>query len=268
MTTDVEQLAEDYRQQRDALALFDVNCWLGRPFEPTFTTVDGFDTLKKMLAQCGIHRAVFSHTMCVRYDAEAGNRALAETLGHDESLVGAATLVPEMARSGTWDSVLRPLIASGVRLVRLFPRSHNFLLDDEYLGDMLAALQDLRLPVVLWHTEAAWTEIAEVCSRCRELAVIVEGTGRKLFYDNRIYYALLERFPNLYLETHNLTNYLGLDDLVRCFGSGRFLFGSYFPHEDPNSAAMLLTHGELTAADRENIAHRNLENLITEVRQG
>jgi predicted TIM-barrel fold metal-dependent hydrolase len=100
------------------------------------------------------------------------------------------------------------------------------------------------------------------------LPVIVEGTGRKLFYDNRVYYALLERFPNLYLETHNLTNYLGLDDLVRRFGSGRFLFGSYFPHEDPNSAAMLLTHGELTAADQENIAHRNLENLIAEVRQG
>jgi predicted TIM-barrel fold metal-dependent hydrolase len=107
-----------------------------------------------------------------------------------------------------------------------------------------------------------------VCSRYHELKIIVEGTGRKLFYDARIYYPLLERFPNLYLETHNLTNYLGLDDLVRRFGCRRFLFGSYFPHEDPNSAAMLLTHGRFTTADRENIAHRNLENLIAEVRQG
>ena len=268
MTTNVEQLAEDYRRQRVSLALFDVNCWLGRPFEQTFTTLDGLKSLKTMLARYSIHRAVFSHTMCVRYDAEAGNRALVETLRQDESLVGAATLVPEMARSGTWESVLRPLIADGIRLVRLFPKSHNFLLEDEYLAGMLAALEDLRVPVVLWHTEAAWPEIAEVCSRYRELTVIVEGTGRKLFYDNRTYYALLERFPNLYLETHNLTNYLGLDDLVRCFGSGRFLFGSYFPHEDPNSAAMLLTHGELTAADREHISHRNLEELIAEVRQG
>lgn len=268
MTTDVEQLAEAYRQQRDALALFDVNCWLGSPFEPTFAAVDGFEALTKMLARSGIRRAVLSHTMCVRYDAEAGNRALVESLGQDESLVGAATLVPEMARSGTWDSVLRSLIADGVRLVRLFPRSHNFLLEDEYLGGMLQTLQDLRVPVVLWHTEAAWPEIAKVCSRFRDLPVIVEGTGRKLFYDNRTYYALLERLPNLYLETHNLTSYLGLDDLVRCFGSGRFLFGSYLPHEDPNSAAMLLTHGELTADDQENIAHRNLEHLIAEVRQG
>lgn len=268
MTTDVEQLAEDYRRQRDALALFDVNCWLGGPFEQTFATVDGFESLKNMLARYGICRAVFSHTMCVRYDAESGNRALVETLQQDKSLFGAATLVPEMARSGAWASVLRPLIVDGIRLVRLFPKSHNFLLDDEYLGGLLETLQDLRVPVVLWHTEAAWPEIAELCSRYRELPVIVEGTGRKLFYDNRTYYALLERFPNLHLETHNLTNFLGLDDLVRHCGSGRLLFGSYFPHEDPNSAAMLLTHGDLTVADRENIAHRNLEHLIAEVRQG
>lgn len=266
MTTDVRHLADDYRQQRDALALFDVNCWLGKPFEPTFTTVNGLESLKKMLARNGIRRAVLSHTMCVRYDAEAGNRALLEMLQQDESLVSAATLVPETARSGTWGSVLRSLIAGGIRLVRLFPKSHNFLLDDDYLGGLLHTLQNLRLPIVLWHTEAAWPEIAAVCSRYRDLPVIVEGTGRKLFYDNRTYYALLERFPNLYLETHNLTNYLGLDDLVRHFGSGRFLFGSYFPHEDPNSAAMLLTHGELTADAQENIAHRNLENLIAEVR--
>jgi len=267
MTTDIERIASDYRRQRGALSLFDVNCWLGRPFEATFTTVDGLDSLKKMLARFGIRRAVFSHTMCVRYDADAGNRALLDAIRHDESLVGAAALVPEMARSGGWDSVLGSLIADGIRLVRLFPRSHNFLLDDEYLGGMLGTLQDCRLPVMIWHTEAAWPEIAAVCSRYRELAVIVEGTGRKLFYDNRTYYALLEQFPNLYLETHNLTNYLGLDDLVRCFGSRRFLFGSFFPHEDPNSAAMLLTHGDLTAADRENIAHRNLETLIAEVRR-
>lgn len=268
MNTDVEQLAEDYRRQRDSLALFDVNCWLGRPFEPTFAMVDGFVALKEVLARYGIHRAVFSHTMCVRYDAEAGNRALVETLRQDESLVGAATLVPEMARSDSWNIVLMALIAAGIRLVRLFPKSHNFLLDDEYLDGLLQALQDLHLPVVLWHTEAAWPEIAAVCSRHGDLPVIVDGTGRKLFYDNRIYYVMLERFPNLYLETHNLTNYLGLDDLVRCFGSERFLFGSRFPHEDPNSAAMLLTHGELSDDDQQNIAHRNLENLIAEVRQG
>ena len=267
MTTDVEQLVDDYRSGRDALTLFDVNCWLGTPLQPAFTTVDGVEPLKAMLAQYGIHRAVLSHTMCLRYDAQAGNRALADAIRDDESLVGAATLVPEMVRSGTWDGPLKSLIAEGVRLVRLFPRSHNFLLDDEYLDGMLGALQDFRLPVVLWHTEATWQDIAGVCSRYHGLKVIVEGTGRKLFYDNRIYYPLLERFPNLYLETHNLTNYLGLDDLVRRFGSRRFLFGSYFPHEDPNSAAMLLTHGDFAVADRENIAHRNLENIIAEVRQ-
>ena len=70
---------------------------------------------------------------------------------------------------------------------------------------------------------------------------------------------------NLFLETHNLVNYLGLDDLVSRFGSERFLFGSFFPHLDPNSAAMLLCHGDMDQRDRQNIAHGNLERLLAEV---
>jgi predicted TIM-barrel fold metal-dependent hydrolase len=60
---------------------------------------------------------------------------------------------------------------------------------------------------------------------------------------------------------------LGLDDLVRRFGSHRFLFSSYFPHLDPNASAMLLSYGEMSQQDKLNIAHRNLARLIGEVVQ-
>jgi predicted TIM-barrel fold metal-dependent hydrolase len=133
---------------------------------------------------------------------------------------------------------------------------------------LLEAMEWLHLPIVLWHSEATWPEIAELCRGYPNLRVIVEGTGRKLLYDNRIYYAFLERFPNLFLETHNLTNYLELDQLVKRFGSGRFLFGSFFPHLDPNSAAMPLSHAGFTEEDKRNIAHGNLERLLAEVQAG
>jgi hypothetical protein len=61
MTTDVEQLVAEYRRQRDALQLFDVNCWLGRPFEPAFTSIQSVDDLKATLLRYGIRRAVVSH---------------------------------------------------------------------------------------------------------------------------------------------------------------------------------------------------------------
>jgi uncharacterized protein len=264
---DVDKLAADYRQQRDALDLFDVNCWLGRPLEPAFTTVAGVDNLKAALLHYGIRRAVVSHTLCIGCGAEDGNRAASEAIQTDDALVAAATLVPEMAPGGSWTELLRRLIAQRVRLVRLFPIAHNFLLVGDYLSGLLEALQQLRLPLLVWHTQTTWSAIAQVCAQYPDLRVVVEGTGRKLFYDNRIYYALLDRYPNLFLETHNLVNYLGLDDLVSRFGSKRFLFGSFFPHLDPNSAIMLLSHGNMSQRDRQHIAHGNLDRLVAEVDQ-
>lgn len=265
MTVDVTRMVSDYRQRRDALGLFDSCCWLGRPLEPALTTIAGVDNFRASLLHYGIRRAIVSHTLCVGCGAEEGNRAVLEAVTDDEALFAAATLVPEMAAGTAWLGLLQSLIARRVRLIRLFPNAHNFVLHGHWLNDMLSAMQHLQLPLVVWQTQTTWSAIADVCQQYPRLPVIVEGVGRKLFYDNRIYSVLLEQHANLWLETHNLVNYLGLDDLVRRFGSQRFLFGSYFPHLDPNSAAMLLCDGDMSPTDRANIAHGNLERLLAEV---
>jgi predicted TIM-barrel fold metal-dependent hydrolase len=265
MTTDVDKLASQYRQRRDALGLFDANCWLGRPLEPAFAALGDIDNLTAALRRYGIERAVVSHTLGVGCGAEEGNRALVQAIQENEMLLAAATLVPEMACGTNWCELLRQMIDQRIRMVRLFPAAHNFLLAGKYLRGMLEALQQLHLPLVVWNTQTTWSAIAGVCEEFPELPVVVEGVNRKLFYDNRVYYSLLECCPNLLLETHNLVNYLGLDDLVSHFGSQRFLFGSYFPNQDPNAAAMLLCDGDMTQRDRENIAHGNLDRLLAEV---
>ena len=175
MKTDVEQLVAEYRRRRNALEPFDVNCWLGAPLEPAFTSVPGVAELKAALARCGIRRTVVSHAMGVRHGVVEGNRALLESIRGDRDLVAAATLVPEMAGPDGWSRLLRSMIADGVRVARLFPRSHNFRLAAEYLGGMLATIRELRLPLMIWHTEATWLEIADLCGEFLDLPVIVEG---------------------------------------------------------------------------------------------
>jgi predicted TIM-barrel fold metal-dependent hydrolase len=267
MMNDVERMALEYRRRRDALRLFDACCWLGRPLEPAFTTVDQWPQLKAALTRYGIRRAVISHSAGVTCGAEEGNRAVLDAIERAEDFVAGVTLVPEMARGAQWHALLRGLVARRARLVRLFPAAHNYLLTFTLRDGMLDALREHRLPLVVWNTQTTWPAIAAVCEHFPDLTVVVEGVQRKLFYDNRVFYELLDRFPNLFLETHNLVNYLGLDDLVRRFGSERLLFGSFFPHLDPNAAAMLLTDGEMSQRDRENIAHGNLERLLAEVDQ-
>jgi predicted TIM-barrel fold metal-dependent hydrolase len=53
-----------------------------------------------------------------------------------------------------------------------------------------------------------------------------------------------------------------VDDVVRRFGSRQLIFGTFFPRQDPTVPMMLVTHGELSPTDQENIAHANIERLI------
>lgn len=267
MTTELGNLICEFRKRRDALDLFDASCWLGRPWEATFWQVTGLDELVAGLQRFGIRRAVVAHTMCLQHDPVAGNRTLLSALDGHTGFVAAATLVPEMAAVGKWRDCLRGMIRRGVRMVRVFPVAHNFRLDDVCCGEMLSAAADLRLPCTVWQNQADWSVVSAVCARHPQLSLIVEGCGRKLFYDNRIYYSLLRRHANLMLQMHNIVNYLGLDDLVQQFGSTRFVFGSQFPHLDPSSAAALVTMGRMSPADRRNIACGNLERLLAEVKQ-
>lgn len=267
MTTDLGNLIQEFRERRDALDLFDASCWLGRPWETTFWQVTHLDELVAGLRRFGIRRAIVSHTMCLQHDPATGNRTLLAALSGHPGLVAAATLVPEMGATDGWDACLRSLIRQGVRMVRVFPAAHNFCLDDVCAGQMLAATERLRLPLMVWQTQTSWSAVSAICERHPQLRLIVEGCGRKLFYDNRIYYPLLRRHANLMLETHNLVNYLGLDDLVRQCGSTHFVFGSQFPQLDPSSAAALVTLGRMSPADRRNIACGNLERLLAEVVQ-
>ena len=150
-------------------------------------------------------------------------------------------------------------------MVRVFPRSHNWLLAEWCAAPWLHVLEELRIPLAVWHTETSWDDITAVCCAHPNLPVIVEGPNRKLLYHNRVYYRMMAQLPNFYLEVHNLVGYLGLDDMVRRFGSRQLIFGTYWPHQDPNVPMMLVTDGQLSLEDQQNIAYGNMERLIAGV---
>lgn len=260
----LDQQLETYRARRAALDWFDVQCWIGVGPQGLLQPVETPDDTRRLLSRYGIRRALMSHAAARDGDRDLGNRLLLEAIQGHADLFAAAVLAPADRTGEAFAQYLRTLIAQRVRMVRVFPRSHQFALSDPAAGPWLETLAELGLPLAVWHVETTWDDIATVCSRHPRLNVIAEGPNRKLFYHNRIYYGLLEQHANFHLAIDNLVNYLGVDDIVRRFGSGRLIFGSYFPHQDPNAAQGLVVDGDMRPADRENIAFRNLERL-TEV---
>lgn len=256
-------LTDTYRRERAELSFIDANLWIGRPRNPEFASGFSVAALHERLARYAITGGVVSHFGSI---ADNPARVNAETLQALEgsSLWAGVCLLPEMFQPATAGrAYLDDAIGRGARLARVFPTAHNFSLHGWCSGAMLQTMADCRLPLAIWHTETSWEEIRNLCESYPDLPVIVEGTPKKIIYYNRIYYPLLERCPNLYLELHNLVGYLAVEDIVAHFGAGHLLFGSYMPVCDPNAAIMMVTHARIATRDKARLAHQNLAGLVT-----
>ena len=264
---DVARMVEQYRQARSDLKLLDANLWLGRPRPPEFVTSFGLAALQQRMARYQITGGVVSHFAALSYGPQWANAQLLACLA-GTGLWATVALLPEMFYDEERGrAYLAQAIAGGARLARVFPRSHNFSLRAWCSGRLLHALEASRLPLVVWHTEATWDDIRQVCEAFPHLPVVVEGTPLKILYYDRLFYPLLEQCPNLRLELHNLVNYLGIEDLVHRFGAGRLIFGSNLPVYDPNATIMQISHARVSSAEKALMAHQNLAGLIAGVKQ-
>ena len=241
---------------------FDSNIWVGPPPEPTLRQFDKPEDLLAQMDRCGISGALVTHFASLTYDWRDGNEMALEWAQH-ERLSAAVALVPNSTGEvGGLGKYLDNVIARGARAVRLFPREHSFSLLPWCSGLMIEEIQARQLPLLLWHSECSWDQIDFVCRNWPGVSLILEGTGRKILYDNRMFYQLLSDHPSLYLELHNLTNYLAVEDLVGRFGASQLVYGSYMPISDSGPAMAMVREARIADTDKELIARGNVERLI------
>ncbi|MBF0246264.1 MAG: hypothetical protein HQL31_13525, partial [Planctomycetes bacterium] len=81
---------------------------------------------------------------------------------------------------------------------------------------------------------------------------------------DRHIYALLEAYPQVFVETSQLSLAAGgLVKAVRNFGAERFVFGSGFPERYFEAAMLDLQYADLSSADKDLISHGNLERILS-----
>lgn len=271
MSSEIEELAANYRATRKQLRFFDSNLWIGYPEKPEFEIIPDVSTLTGYLKRYDIVGGVVTHIAAKNYSPFEANEWLLESLRtvQDLRLWGNVVLLPGMFPDGdAGRAYLLQAIARGARMARVFPMSHKFSLRSWCIGsgNMLRLLEELQVPLVIWHTEVSWDEVEWLCRMYPTLSVIVEGTPRKILYHTRSYYPLLEQYPNLYIELHSLINYMGVEEIVQLFGARRLIFGSYMSFYDPNTVMMQVTHARIPVDQKMSIARGNLLELISQVR--
>ncbi len=246
--------------------LFDVNVSLGPlPQRPPGAPTDAAGLLA-LLDAYDIGRALVCHTVAKWHHPTDGNERLLRAIDGEPRLVpcwvvmpGATGEVPPEAEQ------VAQLLAAGARAARLCPKTHGLLLEPWVIAPLAQALAAKRVPLLLDFDNAHYSEprhwdfITWLLMDFPDLPVILLRQSHAEF---RVIYPLLERAPNLYVETSYLGGHSSLIELVERFGAERFIFGTGLPLFEPALPITTLSYGGLEPAARAAIAGQSLQRLL------
>ena len=212
-----------------------------------------------------IQQAAVWHRAMYDYDPVKGNRLLEESIkGFEDRLLPVWTILPDITdKEFAPDVFFGEMKQNGVKMLRAFPLQNRYILCDVTMGEQLHLMEELHIPLYL-EPQPDYTYIYEVLKEFPDLTVILCNIG--IWPSARLIYPLLKRYPNVYFETGDFGMTRGYEQVCEYFGSERLLFGTNFPSNSPGCSLNCLMTAKLSENDRENIAHRNVERLLSEVK--
>ena len=262
----VSEFSDVYNEKKEVLGFFDVNLWWDPSLKVCLKPQSDFETFYRSLDSLSIGKGVLTPAECLKYDENTGNIRLKEILTGHKNLYGAMVLTADtffLGRDVT--KIVDEMVEARAVIVRMFPRTHRFPFDKNALYGLFEHLNRRRIPLMLWHAEVSWGAVESLLSEFPDMPVIIEGNDVKLLYHNRYYIPLYQKYKNLYLETHNLIIYKELDFLVKT-DPNRLIFGSYYHYNAPDTAMAPIILADWDIEIKHQVAHGNLERLISEIR--
>jgi len=247
-------------------AYLDCNCSVGRVVHPYIEDVVDAAGLRKELDAAGIEEALVFHTFARDADPPEGNRLLMEAIAADSRMYPVWVVLPhhtgEMPRP---DKLLVDMEAAGVKSVRMYPGKdhHSFSLAEWSVGELLAALEEARIPLMLDAEIVCWEAIASILDAHPRLPVIAINVG---YRHDRFCYPLFELYPNLYVELSRFFGAGVLEDIVARFGTRPpVLFGTNLPHFAGTTSVSMLAYADIPEESKRAIAGGTLRKLLGEV---
>jgi uncharacterized protein len=247
------------------LHFFDCNVYTGLPSLRSLAPVFSIDALLAEMDRAGVERALVWHV--AQHDASPliGNSLLAQAIAAHPRLVGTWAILPNQAHEFPLPAVFFEQMRSArVKALRAFPGSHRFLLNGVAMGDWLGPMVERRIPLFISLSRGAdWRDVYGLLAEYPDLTCVLCDHG--CWGDDRQFRPLLERYPNLYVDTALYMLDGGIESLVADYGPGRLLFGSGFPEQYLGGMMLALRHAQISDAAKNAIAGGNLEHILGQV---
>ncbi|MCM8808837.1 MAG: amidohydrolase family protein [Candidatus Omnitrophica bacterium] len=248
------------------LKFFDVNIWIGKFMNDEREISVSAEQLISKMPCLNIEKAIVYHISQRDVHPQIGNEKLLKEISNRAQLYGILTILPPQTNEVKIYS-FKQLKEKKIVGFNLFPKKHNFILDEISLGDFLSELEQRKFPVffdIMSGLSVDYRDIYSILKNFPKLTCILCNPG--IWNTDRYTWPLLEKFPNVYLESSLLSLYEGgIEETVKRFGSERIVFGSGFPERYFESSILQIVNSEIENKDKEKIAYKNIEKIIKEI---
>jgi len=246
---------------------FDANVWIGRLMNDKLNISITSEELVRKMESLEIKKAVVYHIYQRDLHPEIGNKVLIDEIANKPSLYGLLTILPSQMEE-TKNINFRELKMQKIIGFTFFPKRHNYLLNKITLGDFLSELEYRKFPIFLDLLSGFSVDYQDVYSLLNDfpnLVCILCNLG--IWNSDRYTWPILDKFPNVYLESSFLSLYEGgVEETVKRFGGSRVVFGSGYPERYMEASMLQLIHSEIGEDEKEKIAHKNIEKIIGEIK--
>jgi predicted TIM-barrel fold metal-dependent hydrolase len=246
------------------MRFFDCNVFFGLPTVRPLAPVATAEELLVEMDRAGVEWALTWHIL--QHDASplVGNKVLAEAIAPHPRLVGCWAVAPNQAHEYPPPPTLfEHMRDARIAALRVFPSSHRFLANAVSMGELFAQMVERRVPLFLSVRRGMdWPAIYALLAEFPQLTCVICDHG--CWGMDRMFRPLLERYPNVHVDTAQYLLDGGIEALVADYGPGRLLFGSGFPESYMGGMMMALKHAQISDEAKEAIAGGNLGRIVEE----
>jgi len=249
------------------MKFFDCNAFLGLPARrEAYPPVETAAELLIEMDFCGVERALTWHIAQVDSSPQTGNELMTKAIQRQPRLAGCWTILPNQAHEfPPFEAFQEAMRAGRIAALRTFPLDHHFLLNKVAMGAWLEPMAAHKVPLLLSVARGAnWDIVYSLMAEFPDLVCVVCDHG--CWGEDRRFRPLIERYPNLYVDTSNYLLDGGIEAFVKDYGHGRMLYGSGFPALHFGGMMLAIRHAQISDEAKEAIAGKNLERILAEVR--
>ena len=151
---------------------------------------------------------------------------------------------------------LQNMKEQNIKVLYAFPKDHAYILDRLGFGSLLDAMSECCIPLFI---RPDWHLIRSLLGEFPNLSLVCVGSGPH--GQDRLFRPLLENYKNFYLDTSTYLQDGGIEDICKCYGTTRLLFGTGYPRNCSGSSLLRILSAEISEEQKSLICHGNIEHL-------